>query len=125
MKTIIAGSREITSYDIVKEAILYSGIIITEVICGDARGVDKLGEQFANEIGIKVVHFVPEWDKYGKSAGMIRNKKMAEYGEALIAVWDGKSKGTKQMIEEARYRELCVYVHFVVPVKKPNKVIVF
>jgi hypothetical protein len=55
--------------------------------------------------------FPADWDRFGRSAGPKRNKQMAEYGDALIAVWDGESRGTKTMIEFARERGLQVYIH--------------
>ena len=61
-----------------------------------------------NNIPLKM--FYPNWDRYGKSAGMIRNKEMAEYAEALIAIWDRRSKGTKHMIATAKRLGLQVFV---------------
>lgn len=110
MKVIIAGSRGITDYDLVTEAITKSGFEITEVVSGGANGVDKLGEKFAvrNDIPIKV--FLADWVKKKASAGIIRNAHMANYAEALIAVWDGKSAGTKNMIDTATKKGLKVFV---------------
>lgn len=110
MKTIIAGSRDINSEEIVKAAIKQSGFVISEVVCGGAQGVDEVGRRLAiyNQIPTKL--FPADWSKHGKAAGPIRNAQMAEYADALIAVWDGKSRGTKNMIEEAKKRGLKVYV---------------
>ncbi len=104
MKTIIAGSRTITSYDVIQKAIEASGIEITEVVSGRARGVDTLGEDWARTNNIPVTQFPvtpAEWKRYGKRAGYLRNRKMGEYAEALIAIWDGKSRGTGHMIDIA------------------------
>ena len=101
MRVIIAGSRTITSYDTVKEAVANSGFTITTVISGCARGVDQLGEKWANENGVKIARFPANWEKYGKRAGAIRNAAMADNADALIAVWDGKSAGTRDMIKQA------------------------
>lgn len=76
-----------------------SGFTITEVVSGTARGVDRLGEWWAEEHHIPLIQFPPNWESYGKGAGMVRNKEMAYYADALIAVWDGKSKGTKHMVD--------------------------
>ena len=81
---------------------------ITEVVCGGAKGVDSLGKQWAEEHQVPVTMFPANWEKYGKSAGPKRNQEMAEYAEALIAVWDGKSRGTKSMIDLAVERDLPV-----------------
>lgn len=111
MKTIIAGSRTITNPQIVRNAILAAGWPITEVVCGGARGVDDLGALWAKENGVPVKLMRADWTLHGKAAGPIRNDEMAKYAEALIAVWDGQSRGTKHMIESARERGLkvCVY----------------
>lgn len=113
MKTIIAGSRSVTDFKIVNQAIKNSGFSISEVVSGCARGVDRLGEGWAGEAGIKVARFPAEWDTHGKAAGVIRNREMARYADALVAVWDGKSRGTKNMIETARECGLDVYVEVV------------
>lgn len=101
MKVIIAGSREITSYQVVKDAWLTSEFGMTEVVSGGARGVDRLGEKLAEELSLPVQKFIPDWE-LGKGAGYVRNKAMANYADALIAVWDGVSKGTKNMIDEMK-----------------------
>jgi len=111
MKVIIAGSRDCEDYEALLEAIRLSGFEITEVVSGCARGADKLGERWGEEAGIHVERFPADWNKYGKGAGTIRNTKMAEYGEALIALWDFQSRGTKNMIKQARARGLQVFVH--------------
>lgn len=111
MKTIIAGSRKGIEYKDVLEAVAHSGIDVTEVVSGGAIGVDTMGEKWANENSIRIRRFLPDWEE-GLAAGIIRNKQMADYAAALIAVWDGESRGTKNMIEEATKRDLRVYVHF-------------
>lgn len=113
MKTIIAGSRNITDYSIVLQAIIDANFDITAVVSGTARGVDQLGEKFANDSSLQIHKFPAQWDEYGKSAGYIRNKQMAEFSDALIAVWDGKSKGTKHMIDLAYKYNLKVYIHYI------------
>jgi hypothetical protein len=118
MKTIIAGSRSITNYDQILEAISLSNIIITTVISGTANGVDKLGERFAKDHDIPVLQFPADWDKYGKKAGYLRNIEMAGIADALICVWDGQSHGSKHMIEIATKRGLKIYVH---DISKPIK----
>ena len=102
MRVIIAGSRDIKSVEPVYTAIKRAeqqGIIITHVVSGGARGVDTLGEFWAEVKGYPVERFPADWEKHGRAAGPIRNEQMAEWADALIAVWDGKSSGTKHMIE--------------------------
>jgi hypothetical protein len=61
-----------------------------------------LGELYANENNIKIIEFPADWEKFGKKAGYIRNEEMAKYSDSCIVFWDGKSKGTKHMIELAK-----------------------
>lgn len=110
MKTIIAGSRSFKSYLFVRSVVKESGFDITEVVSGGAKGVDRLGEEYAKRHNIPVKRFNPDWSK-GKGAGFARNWEMAFYANALIAVWDGESRGTKHMIDAAREVGLKVHIH--------------
>lgn len=111
MKTIIAGSRGINDIGYVRAVIPKTGWNITEVVSGGAKGVDTCGEEWARENDIPWRVFPAEWDRFGKGAGYIRNSEMADYADALIAIWDGKSRGTKNMIESAKRKGLKVYVY--------------
>ena len=117
MKTIIAGSRCICDAEVLKAAIAESGFLITRVISGDARGVDKLGIEWAHENLVPVETFKPQWvgpdGEYRPYAGNTRNRDMARVSEALIAVWDGRTKGTKSMIKEAERLGLKVFVKLI------------
>lgn len=110
MKVIIAGGREVTDYNLVIQAISECSFEITEIVSGGARGVDTMAIRYAEENGFKVKIFMAEWHNHGKAAGPIRNALMAKYADALVALWDGKSKGTKNMIEQAVKHGLRVYV---------------
>lgn len=99
MKVIIAGTREFTDYDLIKETIENSGYDVTEVICGGARGTDYFGEIWALENKIPISYFLADWKHHGKSAGPKRNQLMGKYADAAIIFWDGQSKGTKNMID--------------------------
>ena len=101
-KTVIAGSRDITSYDVVALAVKMSWFDISEVVSGKARGVDALGEEYAKKNGLRVKSFPADWNKHGKSAGPIRNAEMARYADQAIIIWDGHSTGTKNMIEQMK-----------------------
>ena len=116
MKTIIAGGRTITSPKVVSRAIksaIASGFDVTEVVTGGARGVDSIAHRMASAGGLVTRVFPADWDVHGKAAGPIRNRQMAEYADALIAVWDGESQGTGNMIDEAKARGLEVFVYIV------------
>jgi hypothetical protein len=110
MKVIIAGGRDFNNYFLLLEGVVESGFDITSVVSGCAQGADTLGELFARDMDLPVHQFPANWDKYGRAAGPIRNGEMANFGEALIAFWDGKSSGTKNMIQQAQSKGLQVYV---------------
>jgi hypothetical protein len=112
MRTIIAGSRGADKLIYVAEAAANCGWKPTVVISGTARGADKLGEEWAKENGISIERYPAEWDKYGKSAGYIRNELMASKAEALIALWDGESKGTGHMIAIANAFKLKIFIYY-------------
>src|SRR3954470_22491542 len=101
LRVIVAGSRNVTEFYIVARALNCCKLNIGEVVSGCARGVDSLGEQWARLSGIKVKQFPADWNAHGRGAGFIRNIEMARYADALVAIWDGKSPGTKHMIETA------------------------
>lgn len=125
MKTIIAGSRNIKDYNIVVQAIKFAknnGIIPTVIISGKAKGVDTLGEQYAHENNLPIEEFPANWKKYGKSAGVIRNEKMAQIADALIAIWDGKSIGTKNMIKNAKKYHLHYYIFNINYINNDNRI---
>ena len=111
MKVIIAGSRTITDYATVTRAVADSGFKISTVIQGGARGVDRLGRLWAMNHNVESVELKARWDTDGKAAGMIRNRKMAEVADALIAVWDGKSRGTIHMIRTMKSLGKPTHVH--------------
>lgn len=108
--TIIAGSRDITDPKLLRTAVEQCGWNINTVVCGLASGPDTLGMLWARQNNIPVEFFPADWKKYGLSAGMYRNTQMAEAAEALIALWDGTSKGTANMINIAKRKKLKVYV---------------
>jgi len=110
MKVIVAGSRTFTDYELLKLTCDNIKNKITEIVSGGARGADKLGEQYAVESGFSIKQFPADWDRWGKSAGYKRNAEMAEYADALIAFWDGSSKGTKHMIDLAKKNNLKIKV---------------
>ena len=110
MRVIIAGSRVIKDYELVKKAVADSKFDITEVVCGMASGVDSLGERYAKEHGIPVAYYPAEWDVHGRRAGYIRNIEMAKNADALIAIIRNNSPGTMHMIKEALRRGIKTYI---------------
>ena len=112
-KVIIAGSRNFCRYKLLQEKcdlVLANKAPCVTILCGMARGADLLGKRYAEEKGYGVLPYPAEWDKHGRSAGYLRNKKMAENADALIAFWDGQSRGTEHMINLACKRNLEVRV---------------
>jgi hypothetical protein len=111
MRTIIAGSRSITDYAIVEAAVSASGFVVTEVLCGGAAGADELGAEWGRRNGVPVRVVPADWKRYGRAAGPKRNAEMVAQAEAVIAIWDGKSRGTADCIRRAQAAALSVYVH--------------
>src|SRR5687768_10322717 len=104
MKTIIAGSRVGVTLEDVRRAVKNCPWNITCIVSGGAIGVDQFGEVIAKENDLPIEQYLisqEDWETYGRGAGHVRNRKMAENAQALIAIWDGKSKGTENMIKEA------------------------
>lgn len=124
VKIIIAGGRDFNNYEFLKQSVfkvlydldkngicntlLYCERILIEIISGNAKGADSLGEKFAEEFNYNLKKFPANWDLYGKKAGLIRNEQMAKYAKKddnysiLIAFWDSMSRGTKHMIDTAK-----------------------
>ena len=114
MKIIIAGTRTFTNYQKLKQACDYllQNQNNIEIVSGACRGTDKLGERYAKERGYKLTQFLADWKRYGRAAGPKRNEKMANYADALIAFWDGGSKGTLNMIDLAKNNDLRVRISY-------------
>lgn len=113
MRTIIAGGRDVTDYAIVEQALCNIPWTPSVVLSGGARGADFLGEAWATYYGIPIERYPADWEQFGKSAGYRRNAQMAIKADALVALWDGKSKGTKHMIDLAMKYGLIIYVHMI------------
>ena len=111
-KVIVAGSRTILNEQFVYEWLdLLINPNSTKIVSGGAKGPDSLALRYAKDNKIEWALLLADWDKYKNSAGIMRNKEMGDYADALIAFWDGKSRGTKHMID------------YMVHLKKPVTVI--
>lgn len=113
-KAIIAGCRDFADYELLKEN---CDIYLQDqqpkdivIVSGHASGADALGERYAQERGFGLETYPADWKVHGRAAGPIRNTQMASVAHALIAFWDGKSRGTKNMIDTATKRGLQVAV---------------
>ena len=118
IKIVIAGCRNYNNYE---EAKTYIDLCISNIrngnkiiiLSGGASGADKLGERYAKENGFEVELYPADWNKYGRSAGPRRNKLMAENCDCVICFWDGKSRGTKSMIEYTKTLEKELRVKYI------------
>lgn len=104
MKLAIVGSRTFTNYELLHKIILANYKIkdIGEIISGGAIGSDTLAERFAKQYSIKITVLKPDWKKFGRGAGVIRNRDIINEATHVIAFWDGKSPGTKNSIDIAK-----------------------
>ncbi|MFW6236373.1 MAG: DUF2493 domain-containing protein, partial [Desulfovibrionales bacterium] len=101
MKIAIIGSRSFNDFEFLSKT-LRSTQDIELVISGGARGTDSLAERWAKENDIPTLIFTPDWKRFGRSAGVIRNKDIIDNCDVVYAFWDGQSKGTKSSIEYAK-----------------------
>jgi len=105
MKLAIVGSRTFNDYRLLVET-MWTHFPISynkyEIISGGAMGADSLGQALAKNWELKYTVFKPDWDKYGKPAGFIRNQQIVDTCDIVLAFWDGKSKGTQDTINKAK-----------------------
>ena len=97
MKIAIIGSRNVVPKEI--ENYIHDG---DEIVSGGAKGVDRYAAEFAKKQGLKLTEFLPQYDTYGRGAPIVRNYKIVDYCDEVIAFWDGTSKGTRSVIEYAK-----------------------
>lgn len=114
LKIIVAGGRDLKDYELVKSTL--NKLLRKrkkeeiEIVCGEALGADALGKRWAKENGVSVASFPADWDGLGRAAGPIRNGQMADYATHCLCFWDTRSKGTKNMIDQAKQRKLNLVV---------------
>lgn len=104
MKLAIIGSRTFHDFDkalsVFKES--FPKGLVNEIVSGGAIGADAIGKRIAEHLGLKYTEFLPEWKKYGRSAGIKRNTLIVNAADVVLAFWDGKSRGTQNSIRTAR-----------------------
>ena len=98
-KVIVAGSRSFQNYPLMCKELDKIKDRIECIVSGDAAGADTYGCMYARDNNIPIRHCPADWQKYGAAAGYVRNKQMGDYGDELVAFWDGTSPGTKDMID--------------------------
>lgn len=108
MKIAVIGSRRI----IVRDLGRYLPEGVTEIVSGGAKGVDTSAREYAQANGLKLTEFLPEYQKYGRGAPLKRNLQIIDYADAVIAFWDGTSKGTKYVIDNCKkkHKNITVYI---------------
>lgn len=109
MKIAIIGSRGLKEIDLEK----YIPDNVSEIVSGGAKGVDTMAKNFANSKGIKLTEFLPEYEKYGRVAPLKRNLEIIDYADEVIAFWDGKSRGTKFVIDNSIKKNKKIKVHII------------
>tara|TARA_R110000822_G_scaffold74178_2_gene178330 strand:- start:6972 stop:7349 length:378 start_codon:yes stop_codon:yes gene_type:complete len=113
-RIIVAGSRGATSNETYRLLERKLNLLLVEkakthtieIVSGTANGADRLGERYAEDRNYNVSRFPADWNTHGKRAGYLRNEQMAEHADALVALWDGESRGTQHMINIANEKNL-------------------
>ncbi len=113
MNIAIVGGRDFNDYNLLKETLL--AYIATNgapenIVSGGAKGADSLATQFATEMGIALLVFKPDYQKYGRGATLVRNTQIIENADVVFAFWDGQSKGTKDSISKAQKLQKELYI---------------
>ena len=98
MKVAVVGSRNLTINNLGD----YLPKDTTEIISGGARGIDRCAREYAKSHNIKLTEFLPEYERYGRSAPLKRNLQIIRYADIVLAFWDGKSYGTRFVIENCK-----------------------
>lgn len=98
MKVAVIGSRNLTVRNLEK----YLPESVTELVSGGARGIDSCAKAYALKNNIPIKEFLPDYDSFGKRAPLIRNIEIIEYADAVLAFWDGESRGTKFVIDKCK-----------------------
>ncbi len=111
MKLAIIGSRTITAADLPHDLSYYIPEGVTEIVSGGAKGIDTAAAEYAEQHGLKLTVFLPQYERYGRAAPLKRNEEIAEYADGAIAFWDGVSKGTVHAVKafEARNKKARVW----------------
>ena len=98
MKVAVIGSRSLTVQNMGE----YLPQGVTEIVSGGAKGIDTCAREYAHQAGLKLTEFLPDYQRYGRSAPLRRNLEIIRYADEVIAFWDGQSHGTRFVIEECR-----------------------
>lgn len=124
MKVAIVGSRDFNDYSQLHLIMNDLGkmFLIDGIVSGGAKGADHLAEIYAGMYEIPITVIKPDWDKFGKAAGMIRNGEIIKAADFVVAFWDGKSKGTKNSIDRALAAKKNCFVFFTLHKKQERRI---
>lgn len=109
----IVGGRDFKDYDLLKntmEEYIKSNTFPKAIVSGGATGADTLAENFASEIGVEMIVYRPEREKFGRLAALMRNTQIVEASDVVFAFWDGKSRGTMDSINKTKNLEKELYI---------------
>ena len=109
MKLAVVGSRGIVNIDLsyyIKEN-------VDEIVSGGASGIDSIAAKYAETYNIKFTEILPDYKRYGRGAPIVRNKQIADYADEVVAIWDGKSRGTAFIIDYCRRNNIKCTVHII------------
>ncbi len=107
MKVAVIGSRDLQG----NHPEDYLPEDTTEIVSGGARGIDTCAKNYALQHGLKLTEFLPDYKQYGRGAPLRRNITIIEYADMVLAFWDGKSRGTKYVIDNCKQRNIPEVVH--------------
>lgn len=107
MRVAVVGSRNLSVSDLGA----YLPGDTTEIVSGGARGIDTCAKEYALANGLKLTEFLPEYERYGRSAPLKRNLQIVNYADMVIAFWDGKSRGTKYVMDQCRQQNKTLTVY--------------
>ena len=107
MRVAVIGSRGLVVDDLGK----YLPKETTEIVSGGARGIDACAREYAQQHGLKLTEYLPEYSKYRRGAPLKRNITIIENADLVLAFWDGTSRGTKYVIDNCRKRNIPVEIH--------------
>lgn len=111
MRIAVIGSRDLSVTNLEK----YLPSDVTEIVSGGAKGIDTSAKEYALAHNLKLTEFLPEYNKFGRSAPLKRNITIIEYADLVLAFWDGKSRGTKFVIDNCKKRNIPIEIFIIKP----------
>lgn len=117
MRVAVIGSRNLE----VENLGDYLPDTVTEIVSGGAKGVDTSAREYANEHNINLTEFLPEYSRYKRGAPLKRNVQIVEYADKVLAFWDGKSRGTKYVIDYCEKHGIPVEIYTVYSTQSSNE----